>query len=254
MGDGLRPSRALPLRVAPGDVHVWLAALDCEPALLERLQSTLNDKEHARAARFKVARDRDRYATAHGTLRVILGRYLEVRPADIVLDADPRGKPRLRLRPSDPPLAFSLSHSQGLGLIAVSRTEIGVDIEQVHATVADELAERVLSSSEFAKWRKLPPAERADAFYRAWTSKEAYVKARGDGLQFPLKEVEVLLGPGQRERLVCEDGRRWSLRLIRPAVGYVAAVVVESTNPRLHVQAWKDPHTGLPEPSGSVPP
>ncbi len=48
----------------------------------------------------------------------------------------------------------------------------------------------------------LPPQQQVDGFFNCWTRKEAYVKARGDGLGCPLDQFSVSLAPGEPARLL----------------------------------------------------
>jgi len=63
-----------------------------------------------------------------------------------------------------------------------------------------------------------------------WTRKEAYVKARGMGLQIPLDSFSVSLTPNQPELLESEDSQRWRLRSFKPAPDFVAAIVHEEVH------------------------
>ena len=73
------------------------------------------------------------------------------------------------------------------------------------------------------------PESRLDAFFRCWTRKEAYIKARGEGLSLSLQSFDVTLTPSERPRVLrIDDGTDeaafWSLREFEPAAGYVGAV------------------------------
>jgi 4'-phosphopantetheinyl transferase len=108
--------------------------------------------------------------------------------------------------------------------------EIGVDVEAVHEMKdADEIAERFFSRSEYFAYRALDPRQRALGFYNCWTRKEAFVKATGDGLSFPLGCFDVSLAPGVPAKLLrirdaSGDHSRWGLESFSPVPGFVAAV------------------------------
>jgi 4'-phosphopantetheinyl transferase len=75
-------------------------------------------------------------------------------------------------------------------------------------------------------------------FFHCWTCKEAYIKARGEGLSLPLDRFQVVLILGEAAPLLSLDGdpqeaSRWSLRKLTPAPGYVAALAVEGQGWRL---------------------
>ena len=65
-----------PMKLLSGEVHVWRASLEQPQRCLERLFDTLAPDEKERAERFYFDRDRNRFIAARGTLRSILGGYL----------------------------------------------------------------------------------------------------------------------------------------------------------------------------------
>jgi 4'-phosphopantetheinyl transferase len=139
------------------------------------------------------------------------------------------------------PVHFNLSHSRGLAVYAFARSrELGIDLEPIRPEFAGEnIAERHFSSQELNEWHRLPPELRAEAFFLCWTRKEAYVKARGEGLQIPLASFSVTLTPGQPEELHSPDAARWHLHSFQPAPGYAAAVVGEGKDWRLLQWDWR---------------
>lgn len=233
----------------PADgVHLWRGSLDLSPAERDRLWSILSADEQARAARYHFARDRDRFVAGRGLLRCLLSRYLPLRPGAIRFEYSPYGKPALSpgQQPAGPPLHFNLSHSQGLGLWGVTRVgRIGVDVEQVHAGPAEErIAERFFSPRETAVLRALPAEAQDQAFFCCWTRKEAFIKALGEGLSFPLDQFDVSLGPDEPAALLQvltdpAEAARWSLIGVLPGPGFVGAVAVEGG--RHETRAWDWP-------------
>ena len=157
------------------------------------LEDLLSADERARADRYRVAAPRERFVVARGTLREILGRTSGLRADRLRFSypcvcgrsdcAPTQRKPRLELDPASPPLRFNLSHTAGLAAIAVSlEREVGIDLERIDSSLAiGPAAERSFGADELASLRALPPAEQVEAFYRAWTRREAYIKARGSG-------------------------------------------------------------------------
>jgi len=222
-------------RLGPDELHLWSARL-CPPASVEqRLRQSLDDDERARAARFMMAHDRTRFVVAHGLLRHVLGRYLRVAPELIQYRYANRGKPSLVLRRAAPRLQFNLSHSGDLALFAVVlRRRVGVDVERVQpGRDTAGISARFFSPGEAAAMRALGPDAQVEAFYNGWTRKEAYIKARGEGLSLPLDSFDVSLTPGEPAALLRAAGgsrevRRWELVGLTPAPGYAAAVAVEA--------------------------
>lgn len=227
------------------EVHVWRARLDPEPSAVALLAATLSADERARAARFRFDRDRVSYVVARGVLREILGHYLHVAPAELRFVYSPHGKPSLDAAPRASTLRFNVSHSHGFALYAfASGREVGVDVEYMRPDFAgEEIAERFFSRGEVNTLRGLPRGERLAAFFRCWTRKEAYIKARGEGLSHPLELFDVSLTPGEPAALLATrpdplEATRWSLEELSCAPGYAASLAVEGAAPRLELWRW----------------
>jgi 4'-phosphopantetheinyl transferase len=227
------------LWLPPGEVQVWACRLDPGESVESSLGALLDPYEHARAERFRFAEHRRRFRVGRGFLRLLLGAYLAERGSDVRLGVAPRGKPFLRPPLDASGLCFNLSHSGELALVAVAHGgRLGVDVEILRPLVsAEAIAHRFFSADEEAELAAVPSEDRAVAFLHGWTRKEAYLKALGDGLAVPLRSFAVTLTPGAPARLLKahrEDGARapWSIFSLRPASGYVGALVVEG-------RAWR---------------
>jgi 4'-phosphopantetheinyl transferase len=229
------------------EVHVWKASLKPEGSSVQSLRLTLSPDERARAGRFYFQKDREHFVVARGLLRVILGRYLNREPGQLQFRYNPYGKPALVNHTGKSEICFNVSHSQELALYAITRgREIGVDIERIRPDmVEDQIAERFFSPREVRALRSLPPSSQPVGFFNCWTRKEAYIKARGKGLSFPLDQFDVSLAPGEPTALLHvsadpEEPSRWSLRELAPGSGYAGAVIAEGQDWRLHCWQWPD--------------
>ena len=58
-----------------------------------------------------------------------------------------------------------------------------------------ELANRIFSEQDLKTFQAFPANEALAAFYRAWTRKEAYLKARGEGIAEGLPLISASFGP-----------------------------------------------------------
>ena len=234
-----RPSWGAPALPA-NEVHVWRATLDLDPAGLDCLEKTLAPNERARAAGFRFSRDREQFVSGRGILRDILARYLGREPEELRFGCGPCGKPFLLRNSAGPELHFNLAHSYGLALYAIARNrKVGVDLERIHAGLADQqVAERFFSRRESSALRTLEESLRVEAFFNCWTRKEAYVKARGEGLLVRLDSFDVTLTPGRPAELLGGDGG-WSVHALTPLPGYAAAVVVEGSNCDPRLWTWR---------------
>jgi 4'-phosphopantetheinyl transferase len=215
-----------------GEVHLWRASLDREREQVEELHALLSPDERARAARFHFARDRDRYVVGRGLLRRLLAGYLGIEPGAVRFRYGAHDKPEL----AAPGPAFNVSHSGPVGLFAfVNLGEIGVDVElDREQPDHEQIAERFFSPAEREALRALPAEQRARGFLSCWTRKEAFIKARGDGLSLALDSFDVTLDPDAPPALLRtawsqDEPRRWRLLdLTDRARGYVASLAVHA--------------------------
>ena len=230
-----QPGPATP-QLAPGELHLWLARLDLADHAVTALYETISPDEQARARKLRFRDDARRFIVARGALRAILASYTRLTPYDLKFDYSSFGKPRVAVEPGQPGTypSFNLSHSGELAVYAVGlQHQIGIDIEQVRPQIAgDRIAEHYFSPQEVHALRQLPPDEQASAFFRCWTRKEAYIKARGEGLSVPLNSFDVTLRSDEAAALLSVAGKRdeasrWSLHAVDVAPGYEAAVAVE---------------------------
>ena len=237
------------LSLDEGHVHVWRACLTRSAKDVERLAGTLSIDEQRRAERFRSAADRCRFVVARGLLRLLLGRYLGGDPASLALGYGPAGKPELRHPSVAADVRFNCSHSGNLILCTFAGgRRIGIDVE-AHRPIPelDSITRLVLTSRERRQLANLRPRQRRDAFFRAWTRKEAFLKATGDGLTRPAERIEVSLAPRGSRLLLAVDGDpdaagHWQVRDLPAGRGYSAALAVEGFDHRtLH---WHYPFAG----------
>jgi len=242
-------------RPSGNELHIWQAVLDVPETCLARLWDTLSAHERNRALRFRLERDRRRYTAARGILREILGFYLGMDAAAVRLSYTEYGKPYLEKRWNDAGLSFNTSHSEARAVYAfTSSAEIGVDVEYARdLPEREDIAARHFSRREKSFLESLPPDERRDAFFKCWTRKEAFVKALGRGLSFPLDSFGVLpildLPAGLSGT---ETGSRpwagWTIADLEAPSGFAAACAVERADVRLEYFRWPDdlPRTNRP--------
>jgi 4'-phosphopantetheinyl transferase len=200
----------------------------------------LDGHELARAGRLVFDRDRRRFIAAHSAMRVILGRQLGVNPRTLRFGVGRHGKPYLLDNPSD--ARFNLSHSGERAVLAVTiGREVGIDIEQHRPIDIEAISRFSFSQAECDALDQLPPSARLDGFYRCWTRKESFVKARGDGLSFDLGSFDVSLEDERRQLLVAcrtktEDLDLWTIVNVPADTGYSSAVTIEGHDMRLTTQ------------------
>jgi 4'-phosphopantetheinyl transferase len=228
-------------------VHLWLSDVDISGEEFEYLASLLSRDELDRAERFVLRQHRERYVVARGVLRKLLSKYTGIQPASICFSYDSHGKPSLNGSVHRQTVDFNLSHSNKLIIYAVAvGRKLGVDIEYIRRDVQVEgIARRFFTECEQEKIMKLPQSARREAFFYCWTCKEAYIKARGEGLSLSPNIFEVSFGPREAAALLKVDFdqkevERWSIRNFVPQLDYVAALAVEDGDFRLSFWRFDD--------------
>lgn len=226
-----------------GEVQIRGALLDRSATRRHALAGHLSSGEMRRVARLHHPDDRARSLVSRGLLREFLSGYLGVPPREVSFRYGVNGKPALSGHQGEGGIHFNVSHSGALALFAFVRdVEVGVDVEALRPLPdLEAVAARFFSEAEVESLMGLSPERRELGFYNAWTRKEAFVKAIGEGLSHPLRDFDVSLEPGgpvQLLRLACDDAgpERWSLVPLEPAPGFVGALALPA--PRHRVRCW----------------
>ncbi len=215
----------------PDDViDVWRFDLDIQ----EHDWAILAPDEAQTADRIVVADKRDWKASSRAHLRRILARYIGSDPQDLRFTYGEQGKPVLAEH-AEP--CFNLSHSESKGIAAVLRgARIGVDLEFTREGRAFmDLADRFFSQAESAALRALPREARSAAFYRAWTRKEAYLKAWGTGLTFASDRFTLDYVSGGGGSLLAtempgDDPSRWHFKDVELGPDFTGAICFDGSD------------------------
>lgn len=224
-------------------IHLWYSSLNPQP--IDSLARILSQDESARACFIQSKPGKGRFVSGRGILRLILSRYLGVTPEEISFGYGSQGKPFL-VKPSEHSgIEFSLSHSKDSMILGIALNQaIGVDAEYcTHLPEAEALARRFFSDEENRWVQSLAGKARDEAFFRVWTGKEAFLKAKGLGLTQRLSEIDI---PSQRIGLnrfvrMAPFGRQSKslfLSYLEPVSGLIVAVVVERADSKLAGWRW----------------
>jgi 4'-phosphopantetheinyl transferase len=181
------------LPTAGEQVHVWLVDPTniTDPALLDRYHALLTREEHTKWQRYRFDKDKHQHLVTRALIRDTLSRYEpQVAPADWRFESNQHGKPAIA-NPLAQPLFFNLSHTQNLAALAVTRlAAVGVDVEKIKPVEQVRgLAERCFADSEIQYVFSGEKSALMWRFFKLWTLKEAYIKARGCGLSLSLQSV-----------------------------------------------------------------
>lgn len=132
---------------------------------------------------------KDQHIHAHRLLRECLKPYGINYTESTPVVKGRYGKPMLEEYPE---IHFNLSHGDGIAACIVHNRECGIDCEKIREFRPNVL-KRILSGQEQEFFGSVPDDEKNAAFFRIWTLKEAYIKAIGMGLSFPMNKAEFLL-------------------------------------------------------------
>jgi 4'-phosphopantetheinyl transferase len=219
---------------------VWRFEWAKSVGALDQPPCCLCGAERERAAKFIFEPDRRRYQAAHSFLRHVLAGYIECEPREVEFSVGSHGKPHLKCSKS---LEFNLTHSGALVLVAVSAgIEVGVDTEMVTPQhVTPSLASYVLTDAELRTFEALPAARRAEAFFKVWCSKEAFLKGLGLGLSASLRAIDVSVDPDDLPRLIGLAGvpvTNWFLYSVAVADSHKCVLAAKSQAARISVRDW----------------
>jgi 4'-phosphopantetheinyl transferase len=221
------------------DVYLWHVNLDRSAREVIALRQILSQDERERASRMRAPGLENRYIVCRATLRLVLARRLSRQPDALRFDYSAAGKPELA-DVATHRVHFNVTHSRDAAKIALCEgTPLGIDLEYVRPDFATtEVAERFFSNAERIALREVPKNEKAVAFFRCWTRKEAFVKAIGTGIGFPLDQFDVSIDAESPDALLAvrnDEGatRRWLVRDLPAEPDFAAALAVARTSGKI---------------------
>lgn len=194
---------------------------------VDALTQQLTAADQARASATRTVRQRQRFVVGRLLIQALAIRVAGPSASDLVVETDALGRPHITGQQRG--LFVSIAHSDDAVVAAVARRPVGIDIECVTRTPRAGLIERVCSVDERRRIDGLADDQRATAFLAIWVRKEAYGKARGTGLDFPLRAVTV---DPLRPRIIGVDGV-WLARGVDALPGYLTAVAARGRRWRL---------------------
>ena len=213
------------------DVHVWNVDLNLDLDQINHFNQFLTTQERQRAAKFINPLHGKRWICARGYLRQILGKYVDLSPAQITFTYGLYGKPAIE----QGDLQFNLSHSGDRAIYGISaHLPIGIDLEYIHDLPAADLVNRFFSPGEQAIFHRLPVELQQAGFFQAWTQKEAYLKAGGTGLSTPLDQIEVSIDPRHPAAIIsAPTAQTWQIHKLEISPEYAGAIVIGGKYDRL---------------------
>lgn len=229
------------MKLPENEVHIWCLDVEEFGKDLQFYNNYLSTEELLRSKRFKFEKDRKLNVLARSSLRILSAQYLGCEPEKIKIAYEEFDKPYLVDYPN---FKFNVSHSgQYVALAFVKNFTCGVDIERIKNDFnVLEIADNFFSPSEIEQLHNVPKDELFVAFYRLWTRKESFIKAKGSGLSFPLASFSVSLN--EEALLLSTDWNlaekeRWFMRSFEPVPGYQGALSVKGTVKKVIIRTWK---------------
>lgn len=225
------------LSLADNEVHIWRTDLEqVSDSMLEPCRALMNAEELARNHRFIRWQGQFTHAVTRALVRTVLSSYADVDPRDWQFTAGEHGKPELHNPPL--PLRFNLSHTHRFIVCAVTLTQdVGIDVEYTERkNDVREIAGRYFSEPEVTALFDLPYELQVDRFFDYWTLKEAYMKARGEGISLGLGNFSFDLSNAEHITLavtdkIAEVPEQWQFSLARLESDFRLALAVKMTDP-----------------------
>jgi 4'-phosphopantetheinyl transferase len=191
----------------------------------QRAAAILSAPEKRQISEFKRAGDRETALLSRYLQKKVLSSFLHVRPGEIILRRNRFGRPELKF-PAIKNFDFNVSHAGEFIVIAVNpRGRAGIDIEEIRPVDAALYGDYL--SDEEKDYIRSRPERAPEAFYKIWTLREAYLKARGDGLSYPLENFHFHLRGRQIHLVDKQKTHSWSFRCYRPAKRYQMALCLD---------------------------
>lgn len=215
-------------------LHVWCVSTDDFLRFLPTFQQNLSEDECARAGKYHFKEDSNCFILRRGILRILISNYLELEAKNVQFYYGKNGKPRIVNNYSDKTFSFNfnMSHSKNLLLYAIARNrEVGIDIEYVRPIPEmEQIVEICFSNKEKAIFNGLSAALKKDFFFQAWTRKEAFFKATGEGLSQLTRCLELISSENSFETQNSQKtSKGWCVEELCMAPGVSAACAAEGT-------------------------
>ena len=202
---------------------------------LEQYFDLLSESEKFNINKIKIDEVRTRSISSKFITKFILSGYIGVDIQNITFSYNEFGKPEILHSLNPLNLQFNVSHSGDLGIMVVTiGNSVGIDIEKItDLENMDEIINLCFSDQEINFMTGLDKPFKTEIFYKIWTGKEAFVKALGTGLSFPLKNISFRLNDNRTliidEIFLQRDPyNNWQVYNFNPGDKYTSTLVVNN--------------------------
>jgi 4'-phosphopantetheinyl transferase len=220
------------------DVAVWRLQISANLNHIDLLAAVLDAEEQKRGLSYGLGYDRQRFVLSHGLLRLLLGKYLRIEPKDIVFARGENNKPFVN-NAGATGIHFNIAHSGDWILIAISGSNVGVDVEYIdeHFNYTEVLP----MCFNFDDISFIQNSENAKAaFYLYWTRKEALIKATGRGIDNELSAIPCLNGEYNVAPNILSSTQNWRVSSFEVAGNYIVAIACNPGTEHLLFHEAKD--------------
>ncbi|WP_158505847.1 4'-phosphopantetheinyl transferase superfamily protein [Geminocystis sp. NIES-3708] len=197
---------------------------------IDSFYKILFDDEQEKVNTFASDLFKKRFIITRAYLKIILSRYLKIKPEKIYLKYNSKGKPELDTLLFD--IQFNLSHKNNYIIYSFSKHTIGIDLEKIdHKTKVEKIAERFFCKNEFDYLKQLDLREKEDYFFKLWTKKEAYLKAIGEGLSGGLDSICFFNNKSKPKMNLIQDNNinyNWYFKTWILADDYIMSIAINS--------------------------
>ena len=216
-----------------GEVHIWWVPMDIDEQLQQQFLPLLTERQKIKLNRLPNDTLKVRYIAGRGYLFQLVAAYLGVEPQELKFDFGKLGKPYINSELGELQFNFSDTFSPdkgGMGLFGFSRKhELGVDLEWAGRTGRfQQIMKRRFSENEQHLLNSENPAEQSAHFLSCWTRKEAYGKALGLGIRYPMREIDLCLDCANPQLQLPETG--WTIQQLALPDNFIGCLVNEGLN------------------------
>lgn len=214
-----------------GHIDVWFCFTDDAQinSQVEQYEQMLSFTGRQNYQQLQDASHKRDYLISRALLRTSIARYCDIAPVDLEFGVNNFGKPKLINDDRDKSLRFNSAHTHGLCVCVVTKDNaIGVDAEYHgdDSRILDAAGD-YFSALELKGLQAQSDENKLDYFFRCWTLKEAYIKARGEGLSIPLHDFSMKLDHGEFAGFIGPEAERWDFRLLLQYANYTAALALD---------------------------
>lgn len=222
------------------EIHLWKLQISKFKPYYEDFWNTLSESEKEKANKFRFNKDKICNVLARGVLKKLLYSYCNTN--SLFIQYTKYNKPYINDLNN---VRFNISHSKNYIIIAIAKNiDLGVDVEFINKNaVHEDVSKSFFSTEEQYELSMLKDSEKTEGFYRCWTRKEAFIKALGTGLSFPLDKFVVSLHPYKAELLKTKwdenEKKQWLLKSFTPNPDYVGAIATKAKKVKIRLLKYQ---------------